>query len=59
MSDICEEREPFVEAYDIAVLFDVLEHIPHTQPFLSSVIRHIKPNGCNSHIDARLFIAIC
>ena len=43
--DICEEREPFVETYDIVVLFDVLEHIPHTQPFLSSVIRHIKPNG--------------
>ena len=42
--DICEEREPFVEAYDIVVLLDVL-HIPHTQPFLSSVIRHIKPNG--------------
>jgi SAM-dependent methyltransferase len=43
--DICEEREPFVEAYDIVVLFDVLEHIPNTQPFLSSVIRHIKLNG--------------
>ena len=43
--DKCEEREPFVEAYDIVVLFDVLEHIPHTQPFLRSVIRHIKPNG--------------
>jgi 2-polyprenyl-3-methyl-5-hydroxy-6-metoxy-1,4-benzoquinol methylase len=40
--DICEEREPFVEAYDMVMLFDVLEHIPNTQPFLSSVIRHIK-----------------
>ena len=29
----------------MVVLFDVLEHIPDTQPFLSSVIRHIKLNG--------------
>jgi 2-polyprenyl-3-methyl-5-hydroxy-6-metoxy-1,4-benzoquinol methylase len=43
--DISEERESFIEAYDVVVLFDVLEHIPDTQPFLSSVIRHIKPNG--------------
>jgi 2-polyprenyl-3-methyl-5-hydroxy-6-metoxy-1,4-benzoquinol methylase len=43
--DIREERESFIEAYDVVVLFDVLEHIPDTQPFLSSVIRHIKPNG--------------
>ena len=43
--DVAEERHPFVEAYDVVVLFDVLEHIPDTQPFLASVIRHIKPNG--------------
>jgi 2-polyprenyl-3-methyl-5-hydroxy-6-metoxy-1,4-benzoquinol methylase len=43
--DICEERDRFLQAYDVVVLFDVLEHIPHTQPFLRSVVRHIKPNG--------------
>ena len=43
--NISEERDAFVEAYDVVVLFDVLEHISNTQPFLSSVIRHIKPSG--------------
>ena len=43
--DICEERDSFIEAYDVLLLFDVLEHIPDTQPFLSSVLRHLKPNG--------------
>ena len=43
--DISEERDAFVEAYDVVVLFDVLEHISTPQPFLSSVIRHIKPSG--------------
>lgn len=43
--DISEERDAFLEAYDVVVLFDVLEHISNTQPFLSSVIRHIKLGG--------------
>ena len=43
--DICEERKPFLEAYDIVILFDVLEHIQNTQPFLASLLRHLKPNG--------------
>lgn len=43
--NVCEEREPFIEAYDIVILFDVLEHINNTRPFLSSVLRHIKPGG--------------
>ena len=43
--DICEEREPFLEAYDIVILFDVLEHIQDTRPFLNSLLRHLKPQG--------------
>jgi 2-polyprenyl-3-methyl-5-hydroxy-6-metoxy-1,4-benzoquinol methylase len=43
--NICEERDPYLEAYDIVVLFDVLEHIEDTRPFLSSVLRHLKPQG--------------
>lgn len=43
--DICEEREPYLEAYDIVILFDVLEHIHDTQLFLSSLLRHLKPQG--------------
>ncbi len=43
--DVCEEREPFLEAYDIVVLFDVLEHIQDTRPFLNSLLRHLKPQG--------------
>jgi 2-polyprenyl-3-methyl-5-hydroxy-6-metoxy-1,4-benzoquinol methylase len=43
--DICEERKPFLEAYDVVILFDVLEHIQDTQPFLTSVLRHLKPKG--------------
>ena len=43
--DICEEREPYLEAYDIVILFDVLEHIEDTRPFLNSLLRHLKPQG--------------
>ena len=43
--DIFDEYEPFVEAYDVVILFDVLEHIHETKPFLASVLRHIAPGG--------------
>lgn len=43
--DITEEREPYLEAYDIVILFDVLEHIQDTRPFLNSLLRHLKPQG--------------
>ncbi|HKZ78482.1 MAG TPA: class I SAM-dependent methyltransferase [Pyrinomonadaceae bacterium] len=43
--DICEERSQYLEAYDVVILFDVLEHIQDTQPFLTSLLRHLKPEG--------------
>src|SRR6516164_3700563 len=31
--------------YDILILFDVIEHIEHTQPFLGAAFFHLKPGG--------------
>jgi SAM-dependent methyltransferase len=43
--DILEQRAGFVAAYDVVILFDVLEHIDATQPFLDAVLNHVKPGG--------------
>ena len=43
--DVLDEYAPLIEAYDIVILFDVLEHIDKTKPFLTSVLRHIAPGG--------------
>jgi SAM-dependent methyltransferase len=43
--DILEQRPAFVEAYDVVVLFDVLEHIEEPVPFLRAVLRHLKREG--------------
>jgi SAM-dependent methyltransferase len=43
--DILEARPDFAAAYDVAVLFDTLEHIEHTRPFLNAVFFHLKPGG--------------
>jgi 2-polyprenyl-3-methyl-5-hydroxy-6-metoxy-1,4-benzoquinol methylase len=43
--DVLEKRERFREAYDAIVLFDVLEHVESTGPFLESVVHHLKPGG--------------
>jgi 2-polyprenyl-3-methyl-5-hydroxy-6-metoxy-1,4-benzoquinol methylase len=43
--DILEERAPFLDAYDVIILFDVLEHIEPTGPFLRSTLRHLKKGG--------------
>jgi 2-polyprenyl-3-methyl-5-hydroxy-6-metoxy-1,4-benzoquinol methylase len=43
--DILEQRAAFVEAYDVVVLFDVLEHIEEPAPFLRAVLRHLKRGG--------------
>ena len=43
--DLLEERPEFKDAYDVAILFDVLEHIEETQPFLKAVFYHLKPGG--------------
>lgn len=43
--DVLEEREPFVESYDLVTLCDVLEHVTDTGPFLAATARHLKPGG--------------
>jgi SAM-dependent methyltransferase len=43
--DILEKREEFRDRYDIIVLFDVIEHIEHTKPFVDAVLFHLKPGG--------------
>lgn len=43
--DVFDEHESLSEAYDVVILFDVLEHIEATQPFLHSVLRHLAPGG--------------
>lgn len=43
--NVLEEAPGFVGAYDVVILFDVLEHIVETGPFLRSVLRHLKPGG--------------
>ena len=43
--NVLEEREGFIGAYDVVILFDVLEHIDDTKRFLSSALRHLKPGG--------------
>ena len=43
--DVLEKREEFREQYDVAILFDVVEHIEHTRPFLDAVLFHLKPGG--------------
>ena len=43
--DVLERRERFREAYDLVLLFDVLEHMDPTKPFLEAVLHHLKPGG--------------
>jgi len=43
--DILEKRQEFHERYDVIILFDVIEHIEHTTPFLDAVLFHLKPGG--------------
>lgn len=43
--DITECRPELREKYDVIVLFDVLEHIKETKPFLESLAFHLKPGG--------------
>ncbi len=43
--DILEERVELKEKYDIILLFDVLEHIGQTQPFIKALLSHLKVGG--------------
>lgn len=43
--DVRDERPELLGAYDAAILYDVIEHVEHTQPVLEAVRRHLKPSG--------------
>lgn len=43
--DVREERREYLEAYDIVVLFDVIEHVPDDRGLVLSSIRHLKRGG--------------
>jgi SAM-dependent methyltransferase len=43
--DILEKAPELRERYDLVILFDVIEHIEHTRPFLDAALFHVKPGG--------------
>jgi SAM-dependent methyltransferase len=43
--DVLEEREPFVDSYDVVTLCDVLEHVSDAGALLAATARHLKPGG--------------
>jgi SAM-dependent methyltransferase len=43
--DILERKVELKESYDVVVLFDVLEHIEQTQPFIKALLHHLKVGG--------------
>jgi 2-polyprenyl-3-methyl-5-hydroxy-6-metoxy-1,4-benzoquinol methylase len=43
--DILEQAAELRNRYDIVILFDVLEHIEDTKPFLEALLFHVKPGG--------------
>lgn len=43
--DVREVRPDLAGSYDVAILFDVIEHLEDPQPVLEAVRRHLKPGG--------------
>lgn len=43
--DVRDRHPELRQHYDFVILFDVLEHIDDTQPFLEAVVYHLKPGG--------------
>lgn len=43
--DILEKRPELEASYDVITLFDVLEHIEETKPFIEALLFHLKPGG--------------
>ena len=43
--DVLQPDPTLLGSYDAVLLFDVLEHIPDTPPFVRAVLRHLKPGG--------------
>jgi SAM-dependent methyltransferase len=43
--DIFDRHRDLVGRYDAVILFDVLEHIESSRPFLEAVLAHLRPGG--------------
>jgi len=43
--DLFDRLERFRGAYDLIVLYDVLEHVVDTGPFVEALLYHLKPGG--------------
>ncbi len=43
--DIFDEHPSLAGTYDVIILYDVLEHVSDTQPFLDSLLKHLAPGG--------------
>lgn len=43
--DINDRHPALRESYDFLIMFDVIEHIDETRPFLEAAIDHLKPGG--------------
>jgi len=43
--DVLRPHPDLLDAYDVVLLFDVLEHVEDRRPFLEATLRHVKPGG--------------
>ena len=43
--NILSPEPALLESYDAVLLFDVLEHIHETRPFVDALLRHLRPGG--------------
>ena len=43
--DVHDQRDEFRDAYDVLILYDVLEHVPARGPFLRAALHHVRPGG--------------
>lgn len=43
--DVLRPHPDLLDAYDVVLLYDVLEHIDERLPFLHATLRHVKPGG--------------
>jgi SAM-dependent methyltransferase len=43
--DVLRPHPDLLDAYDVVLLFDVLEHVEESQAFLEATLRHVKPGG--------------
>ena len=43
--NILDAKDEFKGRYDVVILFDVIEHIDDTDPFLRAAFQHLKPGG--------------